>query len=105
MRPFSYLAQCHKTIHHPLPTRLLKINLELVTLDLGDFAVAELLMEDAHADRQVVAALVTEADRGRAAFDDAGGFAGEGAAGEAAPIIDLVLGVAVGALEAAARAA
>src|SRR4051812_28053272 len=70
-------AQCDEAVHHPLAARCLEIDLQLVALDLGDLAIAELLVEYALADRKVAAPLVADADRGRAGFDDAGGRGGE----------------------------
>lgn len=39
--------QIHEAVQHPLPPRMLKVDLELVALDLGHLAVAELGVEDA----------------------------------------------------------
>src|SRR5579885_1629728 len=41
----------HKTIHHPLLPRLVEADGQLVAVDGGDVAVAELEVEDAVADR------------------------------------------------------
>ena len=49
---------------------MLEIDLELVAFDRGDGAVAELAVEHALAERQVGAALVAEATRRGAGFDD-----------------------------------
>ena len=56
--PKKSTGHAHKTIHHPLPPGLLKINLKLVALDLRDLAVAEFLMEYALAHRQIAAAFI-----------------------------------------------
>src|SRR5262249_39848100 len=43
----------HETIDHPLLPRLVELDGELVAVDGGDVAVAEFLVEDAVADREV----------------------------------------------------
>src|SRR4051794_40237249 len=48
---------------------MLEIDFELVALDRGNGAVAEFAVEYALAERQVGAARVAEADRGRPSFD------------------------------------
>src|SRR5689334_984524 len=48
---------------------MLEVDLELVALDLGDLAVAELGMEDALPKRDVGAAGIAEADRARLDVD------------------------------------
>ena len=47
---------------------MLELDLELVAFDRCDRAVAELAVEDAHAQREVVAAFVAEADGAGAGF-------------------------------------
>src|SRR6185503_4814183 len=58
---------------HLLPPGMLEVDFELVALDRCDGAVAELAVEHALAERQVVAALVAEADGGSLHFQ---GWAG-----------------------------
>ena len=43
-------AALDEAVHHLLLPRLVEIDGELVAVDLGDAAIAELLMEHAHAD-------------------------------------------------------
>src|SRR5262249_44935117 len=59
----------HKTIHHPLLARLVELDGELVAIDGGDVAVAEFLVEDAVADREV--------GNGAGGFGDELAFGGE----------------------------
>ena len=63
----------NEAVQHPLPARMLEVDLELVALDRRDGAVAELAVEDALAERQVVAALVAEADGRSLGFDRCAG--------------------------------
>ena len=82
-------ARADEAVEHLLAAGVLEVDLELVAFDRGDGAVAELAVEDALAEREVVAALVAEADardgaapRSRAA---AGGGSKERAARGALP--------------------
>src|SRR6188508_2937220 len=45
-------AALDEAVHHLLLPRLVEIDSELVAVDLGDAAIAEFLMEHAHADRE-----------------------------------------------------
>src|SRR5437868_1404013 len=60
----SRCLRTHEAIQHPLPPCLLELNLQLVAFDRVDRAVAELAVEHALTDAEVVAALVAEADGG-----------------------------------------
>ena len=44
----------HKTIQHPLPSRMFEVDLELVAFDCGDSAVAELAVKQLDAPRQIL---------------------------------------------------
>src|SRR5688572_16520678 len=81
-RPTS--RQADEAVEHALAAGMLEVDLELVALDLGDVAVAELGVEDALADRDVGAAGIAEADRARPRLEHPGGAAVEGAAGRSA---------------------
>src|SRR4051812_39027137 len=69
-----------ETVQHLLAAGMLEVDLELVTFDGGDRPVAELAVEHALAEREVVAALVAEADGRRACFNDPLRFGIEAAA-------------------------
>src|SRR5215210_883304 len=60
-----------EAVEHLLAARMLEVDFELVALDGGDGAVAELAVEHALSEAQIVAALVAEADGRCAGFDDA----------------------------------
>src|SRR5688572_12837963 len=63
--------QADEAVEHALAAGFLEIDLELVALDLGDLAIAELGVEDALADGDVGAAGIAEADRAGARLEDA----------------------------------
>src|SRR5215813_2359644 len=46
-RVAGLLGALDETVHHPLAPGLFKVDRELVAVDIGDAAVAELLMENA----------------------------------------------------------
>ena len=50
-----------KRVEHPFPPCFLELDLQLITLDPRDFAVAEFAVEDALAGAEVVAALIAKA--------------------------------------------
>src|SRR5688572_20248959 len=66
-------ADADEAIQYLLPAGVLEVDLQLVALDRRDRAVAELLVEDSLAQRQVIAALVAEADGGSFHFDRGAG--------------------------------
>jgi hypothetical protein len=39
------LSLCHKTVHHALFARMVKIDIKLVPVNMNDCAIAELVME------------------------------------------------------------
>jgi hypothetical protein len=60
------MPRVDEAVEHLLAAGLLELDLQLVAFDRGDGAVAELAVEHALAEREVVAALVAEADGGGA---------------------------------------
>jgi len=81
MKIQELIPHLHKTIHHPFPPGMFEVDFELVAFDLDDGAVAEFLVEDALAERDVAAALVAEADGAAAVFLWRVEAAGAGAVG------------------------
>src|SRR3546814_8492634 len=69
-------AKLDETVEHSLAAGLIKLDLKLVAVDLDDFAIAELLVEYAHADGEVRTRL--GAHRGGGTAFGRGGGAGDG---------------------------
>src|SRR5438128_3459402 len=71
--------EIHEAIQHPLPPRMLEVDLELIAFDLRHNSVAELGVEDALAHCHVASPRIAQAHRGGSRFHHPRGGAFEAA--------------------------